>query len=76
MPPILLTSIYAIASIYEPVECGKAPQNRRGLEFYLHGRKMVDEYSDTPSALVLSLLMTYSILSGKCNFSIHLPTRN
>jgi hypothetical protein len=79
MPPILLTSIYAIASIYEPIECGKAPQNGRGLEFYLLGRKMVDEYSDTPSALVvlaLSLLMTYSILSGKCNFSIRLPTRN
>ena len=58
MPRILLVSTYAMACIY-----------LQGLEYYFHARKLVDDYVDAPSPLIvfaLFLLITYSTLSGKC----------
>jgi hypothetical protein len=70
MPEILLASTYALASIYHSVERGEIPKSDEGLEYYSHARKLVNDYTDSRSPLVvfaLFLLITYSTFSGKCS---------
>jgi hypothetical protein len=69
LPPVLLAAIYALSSIYQPAESGQVPRKDGGLEFYAHARKLVDEHTESPSPLVvygLCLLVTYSVITGKC----------